>query len=274
MEKKRLRFSKAVSFAIEYICRFPKYVFLPILGMLLISFLQSYLSHTIEILKYIPRADMVAKSIHYSTGDIVIRIVFSFSFMFISLLISFSIFTGFMRMIKKWLTQKEEPAWKDFFAWDFPLFGKYFAVSLVLIILGMIGFFLFIIPGFVILTTYIFAPYVLIDNKGGVRRSFGRSSELTTGVKGSIFWLILLYILLLGPNFYFSNQYSVHNRADLLPYFIIFFLFSAVISQISQLLMIYLYFDLVAQQSKLDQQMYTEEEPLPPLPLEMLMDQK
>lgn len=247
MIKKRFNIGKALSFAFMFAFRFPKYVLVPWVVMIVVSFTQLYLSHTVVVLKYIPRAEMASKSIHYSIGDILIKNLFTWTYLLVTFFLAFIILSGYIHMIKNWLERNEEPTWKDFFSWNFPLFFKFILVTFMLSIFSMVGLLLLIVPGIIIILTYTYAPYVLIDHHGGVVNAFSRSGTLTKGVKGRMFLLGLFYTIFLIPNFYLSYRFFIQNRSELLPYYIIVSLLVGLIGQVFQLAMTHLYLDLSTQ---------------------------
>ena len=63
-----------------------------------------------------------------------------------------------------------------------------------------------------------------------------------------MFLLGLLYALVIVvPNFYLSYRFSIQNRIELLPYYIVVSLLVGLIGQVFQLTMTHLYLDLSTQ---------------------------
>jgi uncharacterized membrane protein len=153
------------------------------------------------------------------------------------------------------------------------LFGRYIVLSLLIGLRVWLGLILLIIPGFVMIAKYVLAPYVLIDQKLKTTDSLERSANLVKGVKGQVFGLIVLYVVLIfGPSFYLSYTYYFSHNASLLPFINMMYLLSILITNLSQVVLSYLYFDLSAQQVELDKHPKKVKETVPPIPLEALMD--
>ena len=271
MEKKRFRFGKAVSFAFKFAFQFPKFIFVPILAEVVATIPYLYLAF--RNLNFNQNMDLTTKVLDTPYQFLLNQILINYLMLasaFLSGFVGFLLLAGFMKIVKKWLEKKEEPAWKDFLIADFPLFGKFLAVRFIYVLLIECGIFLLIVPAFVILIIYCFAPYVLIDNQGGVRRSFSRSAELVNGVKWPVFlYYFIVGILVIGPSFYLGFSYSFHHNTHFLPYIYIFSIVTMIFAPIIQLAFIYLYKDLSTQQDEIDIETPSKEEPLPPLPLEI-----
>jgi hypothetical protein len=242
MEKKKFRFLDAFSFAFKFAFRFPRFVLLPVFAYMLIALpliyfdLQLFASDPFDLFKA-----MIGLLILYG---LMIFIVFA----------QFFLFAGYVQMVSKWYQQKIEPVWKDYTVWDFPLFGKYLAVSLIYGVLVEIGTILLIIPGFVMMTIYLFCEFVLIDRHGGVRRAFSRSNEIVSGVK----WKTLIFslvtgIIFSGPMIYLIIQYFLFHQVKLfVPIMLVSVVTIFLNFVILQLTYCYLYKDLSAQQDTID----------------------
>lgn len=76
------------------------------------------------------------------------------------------------------------------------MLGLYVVTS---IIVG-VGFILLIIPGLIMLRRYIFAPFVMLDKKCGIRDALNHSAQLSGANTGSVWGLIgvMLLICLVG----------------------------------------------------------------------------
>jgi hypothetical protein len=251
--KKRFNFAKVLSLTFEFVLKFPLYVILPALALLAIYSIQIYLNHTMAVLKYISIAEMAAKGIQFSFNDRLIQNLVFYSITFIYILIDFIIISGYVRMVKKWMEQKIEPAWNDFFAWKISLFGQYLVANLIYLFFGLIGLLFLIVPGFIIFTVFYFAIYEIIDRQEGISRAFSRSTELVKGVKIQIFGLILFYILSRLPLWF---VYGRHSRTVNITFMLGFTLIGTLfIFLIYQLMTVYLYFDLSTQQDAIDNQL-------------------
>jgi hypothetical protein len=251
MEKKRFHLGKALSSTFQLIGKFPKYILLPLFVQVVFTFTYLYLTYNVSIFRAATRAQRLV--IPISSHATLIKNLFSYSYLLILLWLAFIILSGYIRIVKKWLDEKIEPEWKDFFTWDFSLLVKYIALSLIIVIMVWFGFFLLIVPAFVILTINVFAPYVLIDQRTSVGKALNRSADLANGIKGPLFWTILLYgFFVMGPSFYLSWNYYSNNRTDFVLYIYLFSLFTVIAGHISQLTMAHLYQDLSTQQDEID----------------------
>lgn len=73
------------------------------------------------------------------------------------------------------------------------MFGLYIVVGVVV----FVGLLLLVIPGLIMIRRYFLAPYVMLDNKLGIRESMDRSAELSKLNSGSI-WGIIGVMFLIG----------------------------------------------------------------------------
>ncbi|MEN9649066.1 MAG: hypothetical protein RL094_33 [Candidatus Parcubacteria bacterium] len=73
--------------------------------------------------------------------------------------------------------------------------GKFFTYCVAYValsLLTLVGFGLFILPGFFVIATFFFVPFLVIDQDISVIDAFKKSYELTKGKR----WYVLLYLLL------------------------------------------------------------------------------
>lgn len=83
--------------------------------------------------------------------------------------------------------------WKIVKELGWRLFGLYIVIGLVV----FIGLILFIVPGLIMARRYFLAPYVMIEQKLGIRESLDKSAALSRLNTGSI-WGIFGVMLLIG----------------------------------------------------------------------------
>jgi len=272
MGKKSFRLGLAVSNTFQFIVKFPKYVIFPLLLELFLTSVRLYMLYQVPFFSAVSRADRLVNPNRYTLIASSLRSLCSFAFMFLLILVAFIILNGYIHIVKKWVEQKREPEWKDFFTWNFSLLGQYIVLSLLIGLRVWLGLILLIIPGFLMIAKYVFAPYVLIDQKLNTTDSLERGANLVKDVKGQMFGLIILYVvLILAPSFFLSYKYYFNHNASLLPFIYMMNLLTILITNISQIVLSYLYFDLTAQQVELDKQPKKTEETVPPIPLEALM---
>jgi hypothetical protein len=272
MEKKKFRFGAAVSSTFQFIVKFPKYVILPMLVQIIFSLVNMILNFHVPFFGTASKADRITNSSPFTPMTSSLRSLYSFAFMFLSTLVAFIILNGYIHIIKNWIDQKIEPEWNDFFTWNFSLFGQYIVLSMLIGFRAFPGFLLLIIPGIIILSKYIFAPYALIDQNYNNTDSLDRSTKLVKGVNRQVFGLIFLYMgLIISPTFFLSYTYYTRHNASLLPYVYFMAVLSPLIMNISQVVLSYLYFDLSAQQVELDKHHKETKETVPLIPLEALL---
>jgi hypothetical protein len=265
MIKKRFRLSYALSSAFNLICKFPIYIIVPILINIAITIVYLYLNFKFGRTNLIhPSSTSLSESFNfllYIYKRLILQLAIFF-ILFILAFIQFMILSGYIRIIGKWLSSKIKPTWKDYLVFDFELFGKYLVVSFIYSSLIFFGVFLFIIPGFVMLILYNLCIIILIDKHGGVRRAFGRSDKLVSGIMWEYFGFILLLCLILaGPKLYLSFKYLNLYKAGVILPFILISIFTGLLSPIVQLTQIYIYKDISAQQDEIDA--YKKEQSIP-----------
>lgn len=73
------------------------------------------------------------------------------------------------------------------------LFGLYVAMAVIIVV----GFVLLIIPGFFMIRRYMLAPFVMIDQKTGIREALDKSAELSLINTGAL-WGVMGVMLLIG----------------------------------------------------------------------------
>lgn len=76
-----------------------------------------------------------------------------------------------------------------------PKFGNYILGNLLLVLVILLGFIAFIIPGIYFSVRFMFVPYLLIDKNMGVMDAFKKSSDMT---RGEIWHLIGFSLLSFG----------------------------------------------------------------------------
>jgi len=249
MNKKRFRLGKAFSSAFNLIREFPLQMLLPIAIYLVIMLPLQYFNLKYGVLNLKNLADVSLNSILLLYVGMITRNVLTLGLTFLQ----FMILVGHLRIVSKWIESKTKPIWKDYLTVDFELFGKFLAVALIFGILIFFGFLFFIIPGLIMLVLYNLAPIILIDKHGGIRRSFGRSDALVSGVMWEFLGFILLSsIIIISPIAYFLIKYFVFHISQFMYPAIFIGIFTFPASVFIQLVIIYLYKDLSVQQDEID----------------------
>jgi len=77
----------------------------------------------------------------------------------------------------------------------YPLAPRYLGATIIYILITMVGFILFIIPGIIWAIKFGFYSYLIVDKNAGLMDSLKKSSLLTQGVKMNLFIFGLLLIL-------------------------------------------------------------------------------
>jgi hypothetical protein len=79
-----------------------------------------------------------------------------------------------------------------------PVLGQLFVVGLVVAVVVIIGLFLLIVPGLILLTVWwVAAPVVVLERPDGLK-ALGRSRELVTGNAWQVFGVVLLLLIALA----------------------------------------------------------------------------
>jgi hypothetical protein len=226
---------------------------------IILNLVNLYLRYNIPLLKTLSRADRIANPGRYTPLVSTLEGLYTLSFLILLVFLAFIILNGYIHIVKKWKEHKTEPDWKDFFTWNFSLFGKYIVLLLHIGLRSILGYLFFILPGIMIQTKYIFAPYLLIEQKLNLKDSLGKSSKLAKGIRWQMFGLIFLYIvIIIGPAFFLIITFNYSDSDSLQSYDLYYGLFYLLIQHFSHLVLSHLYFDLSAQQVT------------PPIPLEAL----
>jgi len=132
MEKKKFRLGLAISITFHLIVNYPKFILLPILVRLIINIVDVYLRYQVPFFSFVSQAD---RALNPGRGTLLassLRSLYSVLFFLLLLLITFISLNGYIHIFRKWLDQKEKPEWRDFFTWNFSLFGRYIVLSLLI----------------------------------------------------------------------------------------------------------------------------------------------
>jgi hypothetical protein len=164
----------------------------------------------------------------------------------------------------------EDLSWNIYNQFGKGILSRYILGSIVVGLIVYCGFLLLFIPGFILYLMYFFTDYILVEKKVRITKALAISNNITSGIKwslfGSGFLVSLLAVAVYVPLTLLKTQIGFY-------YYPIDVLISPIISTFISLIFIYFYKDLSAQQENLDTLSANTEEPLPPLPLEMLMHQ-
>jgi hypothetical protein len=74
---------------------------------------------------------------------------------------------------------------------------RVFGLYVVMAILIIIGFVLLIVPGLLLIRRFFFAPYIMLDEKTGIRESLDKSAELSRLNTGAV-WGVIGVMFLIG----------------------------------------------------------------------------
>lgn len=249
MKTKRFRVGVAISFMIQFIVKYPKFVIFPIIAHILLGSVNYFMTYHVPLFSSVSRVDGFSKLNDYASVAISLRSLYDLIYFLLSMLLSFIILAGYLKIVKKYNEQKTKPEWSDFFSWNFSLFGQYIALSVILALLYGSGFALLVIPGLILLTKYFFAFFVLIDKNPGISISLKNSHKLVTGIRGRLLCLLIPYIVfILAPSFLLAYNYYPQKNTALLPYIYMMVLLYSIITTISVVVLSYLYFDLSSQE--------------------------
>ncbi len=130
-----------------------------------------------------------------------------FVFQIVYLVIIF-VFTAALMWISLRVVDGKSVSWKEIsgneaFFWN--VLWKFFLTNILYGIVTMVGFILIIVPGFIWMLKYQFAPYLVIDKKMGVMESMKMSGQITDGYKWTLFgfWIVVMIIELIGLAIFF-----------------------------------------------------------------------
>lgn len=227
MNQNKLPFDQLMGQTIDIIVRFPRYFLLPILAELVLYLTNLYLTFTIPLFKEIS----------------LFKTIYSFVYLAGMALLSFVILYGYLAIIKKWTTQAIQPEWEDFLGWDFTLFWRFFLLSLLITILSFVGLLFLIVPGIIIASNYLLAPYILIDSGSDFSKAMEESKELIKPVKWSIFWLVFGYTaIVMLPTLIIMQRYAPANSLFLGPIAYLTIALSMIFTHLSKIFLAFLYF--------------------------------
>lgn len=232
MEGYQFEMGKLIGKTFSIITKFPKYFLLPILLEVALYVVNIYLTYQVPLFKELS----------------LVKIVYSFIYLTGTFFLTFIILVGFIRMIKNWTIQAIEPTWKDFFSWNFSIFWKYLFLSLIVAILAMVGLIFIIVPGMIIISNYLLAPYLLIDSGFDFSKAMETSKELIKPFKWTIFWFVLLYLFVFFvPATYLSYHYYIFHKDSTFIGMLLLGSISLTITQLSKIFLAFLYFDLTPE---------------------------
>jgi hypothetical protein len=75
------------------------------------------------------------------------------------------------------------------------IFPELFIAYMLFTIAGGIGFLLLIVPGFIIMTRFMFFPYLMLEYDISIKEAFLHSQKMTEGVRTSILGVLFLMII-------------------------------------------------------------------------------
>jgi hypothetical protein len=243
MNKKRFHFKEALVFAIKMVRQFPLQILLPV--FIYIIFMVPALYFDLKLFsRFLVNQDYVA----VFTGILILYAV-----LFIFIVFQFVILSGFVKIATQWIETKTKPILRECYKIDFELFGKYLGVSLIYGLLIEIGLILLVVPGIVMMVLYNLCIIILIDKHGGMRRSFGISDKLVSGVMWQFLgFMTLTGLIISGPSAYYFINYFMLQKINLMLLVILFGIITFLLNALIQLSYIYLYKDLSAQQDEID----------------------
>jgi uncharacterized membrane protein len=76
------------------------------------------------------------------------------------------------------------------------LLVKFILASILYFLIVFAGFILLIVPGIIWAIKYQFFAYLIVDKEMSPMEAIKKSGEITTGNKGKLFWLAILFILI------------------------------------------------------------------------------
>ncbi|HEY4487320.1 MAG TPA: hypothetical protein VI483_00985 [Candidatus Paceibacterota bacterium] len=85
-------------------------------------------------------------------------------------------------------------------AWKPEVFLNYFVTTFLFMLICVIGFILLIVPGFIALSTFLFAPYIVVDKGMGPIAALKESMTITRGRRMEVFLFFIanIGVMILG----------------------------------------------------------------------------
>ena len=114
----------------------------------------------------------------------------SFILYFANIMISILVAMGYVRIALK-LCNHEKAKFTDLFM-PYPIFFNYLVGSFIYMLIVLVGLVMFIVPGIILGIQYQFYGYFIIDKGYEPLQALKKSSEITKGVKGDLYLLMLV----------------------------------------------------------------------------------
>jgi uncharacterized membrane protein len=143
---------------------------------------------------------IVAEAIPRSVGDLTVREYPILAIIFYSIagVVNMVLTMGYIRIALRFC-DGDKPEFADLFS-CFHLFLKYFAASILFVLILLGGLVLLIVPGIIWAIKFQFFGYFIVEGGLGPIESLKRSSAITDGAKMDLFlfWLVLTGINIVG----------------------------------------------------------------------------
>ena len=97
------------------------------------------------------------------------------------------------------IVDKKQPDFSMLFN-GFDAFWRFLGASILYGLIVTVGFFLFIIPGVILMLKYMWMPYLVVDKKMGVMEAMHESDRMTMGLKWDLlgFMMVSYVVAMLG----------------------------------------------------------------------------
>jgi len=269
---KQVDISGAFSFAFQTLKKYPMLLLGP---PIFFNFLSNLQNLFVKDMTLSTTDDFKSKVIEFfsnkfSPYSIAILFVLLLLILTAAIIIGISLEIGRIRIaIHAFNKSEEDLSWSVYNNFGTGIIGRYFLTSLLLALLVIIGFVFLIIPGIILALMFQFTLFVLVDKKVSITDSIKISNKLTNGIKWQLFGygLLIFFIAIL-----------IMIPIALLEHFKLLYVYlplntivTPIVSMYFAMAMLYIYKDISDQEENLDRLIAESDDPVPPLPVDMLM---
>lgn len=276
---KQVDISGAFSFAFQTLKKYPMLllgppIFFSFLSNLLNMFIKKFTpilaeSNDPKIFEAFIEKIFGKIELSHLTIIIVILAVIVLLIVIISIIIGITLEIGRIRIaIHSFNKSEEDLTWNVYNNFGQGIIGKYFLTSLLLGLFILVGFIFLIIPAFIVALMFQFTLFILVEKKVKIIDSFKISYKLTNGIKWQLFGYGLLIffiaIIIMIPIALLENFKLIYIYLPLNT------IVTPIVSMYFAMAMLYIYKDVSDQEENLDRLIAESDDPVPPLPVEML----
>jgi hypothetical protein len=273
---KHISIGKAFSFAFQTLKKYHMLLLGPIIFLsFLTNMFRFFTGENPSKIDFIFDSKFIHQIPNVSTPipfNVIIGITLLVTIILVTIVVSISLTIGRFRIAFHAFDKNEDELnWKVYNNFGKDIIGRYFLTILFSFLIILVGYIFLIIPGIILQLMFQFTLYVLVEKQVSIKNAFKISYKLTNGIKGTLFG----YCLLIG-----FLELSIFLLIFILQELKLYYYFLPlniivvpVVNMFFMSVMIGIYKDLSDQQTNLDTLIAYKEEPIPLLPLEMVMQQ-